>query len=116
MAPTVQPPPLEQRDAAEPATASSLVDTIHKLHDLLFKAMLPKASRAKNINILIEDLHLVQSLAASMCTLLQGHHVNPQLSDINKKLETITTHLDTLSAAQPLANPSKVHAPATGAK
>ena len=58
MAPTVQPPPLEQCDAAEPATTSSLVDTIHKLRDLLFKAMLPRASRAKNVNIPVEDLHL----------------------------------------------------------
>ena len=112
----VQPPPSEQHDAAEPATNGSLVDTIHKLHDLLFKAMLPKASGAKNINIPIEDLYLACSLTASACTSLQGHHANLQLSDINKKLETITTCLDTLPAAQPPANPSNAHAPTTGAK
>ena len=51
-----------------------------------------------------------------MCTSLQGHHANPQLSDINKKLETIMTRLNALSAAQPPVNPSKAHTPTTGAK
>ena len=67
----------------DPTMTISLVDSIHKLHGLLFKAVLPKASGAKNVNILIEDLHLVCSLATSACLSLQGHHANLQLSDIS---------------------------------
>ena len=94
MAPTVQPPSLEQYNATESATTAPLGDIIYKLHvsDLLFKVVLPKTSGAKNIYILVEDLNLVHSLATSACASLQAHHVNPQLNDIHKKLETITTH------------------------
>ena len=51
-----------------------------------------------------------------MCTSLQAHHLNPHLNDIHKKLETITTHLDTFAMAQPPANHSYAHVAATGAK
>ena len=43
-------------------------------------------------------------------------HINSQLDDINMRLETITTHLDTLATAQPPANASYAHTPATSAK
>ena len=116
MAPMVQPPSLAQCNAAEPVTAAPLMDTIHKLHDLLFKVVLPKTSGAKSVYVLVEDLLLVCSLATSMCASLQAHHVNPHLNNIHKKLETITTRLDTFAMAQPPANHSYTHIAATGAK
>ena len=116
MAPTVQPPPLEQGNVADPVMVTFLADTIHKLCDLLFKATLPKSHGAKNVNILVEALCLAHSLATSTGTSLQNCHVSPQLDDINKRLETITTHLDTLATAQPPANPPYAYTPATGAK
>ena len=117
MAPTVQPPPLEQGNIADPVTVTFLADTIHKLRDLLlFKATLPKSHGAKNVNIPIEDLCLACSLAMSTCMSLQDCQVGPQLDDINKRLETITTRLNTLAMAQPPANPPYVYTPATGTK
>ena len=92
------------------------MDTIHKLHDLLFKFALPKTSGAKNVYVPGEDLLLVRSLATSACVSLQAHHVNPYLNNIHKKLETITTCLDTFTMAQPPTNHSYAHVSTTGAK
>ena len=112
----VQPPPSEQCNNAEPTTTAPLVDTIHKLYDLLFKVAFPKTSGAKNVYVPVEDLLLVHSLATFTCTSLQAHQVNPHLDDIHKKLDTIMTCLDTLAMAQPPANHSYAQIVAMGAK
>ena len=48
------------------------MDTIHKLHDLLFKFALPKTSGAKNVYVPGEDLLLVRSLAPSVGEVQSG--------------------------------------------
>ena len=118
MTPTVQPPPLEQNDAAELATTASIVNTIHKLHDLLFKVVLPKTNKAENATITIEDLCEAHSLATSACMSLQGCHDDLQLNNISRKLETMTAHpgIPTLNAAQPPQNCSYTSVLATGTK
>ena len=55
-------------------------------------------------------------LATSACMSLQAHHVNPHLNNTHKKLETITTCLDTFTMAQPPTNHSYARVATTGAK
>ena len=115
MAPTVQPPPL-QNGATEPATTTSLVDTIHSLHDLILGIALPKTDKAKNFAIAVVDFQLACSLITSACASLQAHHENLQLNDISKKLDVITAHFDIAGVAQPSQPHSYASVLATGIK
>ena len=75
----VQPPPPVQNGATEPATTTSLVDTIHSLHNLILGIALPKTDKAKTIAIAIVHFQLACSLITSACASLQAHHENLQL-------------------------------------
>ena len=119
MAPMARPPsPLAPNvnTEPEPVTPALLANTIHSLHDLIFQTALPKTDKDKNITIAIADFRHARNLIASTCASLQTHHDNPQLTDIAKKLDAITAHLNVPNVVQLLQPRSYASVLATGIK
>ena len=109
MIPTVKPPPPKPSKNGNPTTIPTIVDLAHNLHDLLFEIPLPKTRNAKMAPIALEALHRARDLITSVATLLHEHPREPNLSNISKQLDAITTRLGTLNEAQiaQLSSPPK---------
>ena len=92
----VPPPSTVQNDALVSATAASLVDTIHKLYDLIFKIPLPKTRTtkpAKTVAISAEVWHTARELATSAWATLHRQHNTPRLDAISRQLEVIMARI-----------------------
>ena len=92
----VPPPSTVQNDAPVSTTAVSLVDTVHKLYDLIFKNPLPKTrtmKTAKTVAISVEVWHMAHELATSARAALHRQHNAPRLDAISRQLEVITARL-----------------------
>ena len=80
MVPTVPPPSMVQNDAPVPTTAVSLVNTVHKLYDLIFEIPLPKTrttKTAKTVAIAADVWHMAHELATSAWAALHRQHEAP---------------------------------------
>ena len=80
MVPTVPPPSMVQNDAPVPTTAVSLVNTVHKLYDLIFEIPLPKTrttKTAKTVAIAVDVWHMAHELATSAWAALHRQHEAP---------------------------------------
>ena len=89
----VEPPPLAPNNGVDSSVTTSLLEHIHNLRDLLFNIPLPKTKTAKLATFPLEALYHAHDLAASACTSLHECRQDCHLDNINKQLDTITTHL-----------------------
>ena len=110
----VEPPPPAPNNSADSSVTTSLLKHIHNLHDLLFNILLPKTKTAKSATIPLEALYCARDLATLACTSLHECCQDPCLDNINKQLDTITTHLGIPSATQTPFKPSYASVLAAG--
>ena len=108
----VPPPSTVQNDAPVPVTAVSLVNTVHKLYDLIFEIPLPKTrttKMTKTVAIAAEVWHMARELATSARAVLHRQHKAPQLDAISRQLEVITAHLHRCPQCTPYNSEAFLH-------